>query len=353
MKGNYRIFTMSLSMVFAFSLLSGCSAGNQAENNQTPAAVTEAAGTAPAETSQEASRAEPWKPEGPITLVVHNAAGSGTDTIFRAWAAAAEKQLNVSVVIENIGGGSFIPAMTAIAGAEPDGYTIGGITESPYYAAGFIGDYSVDLFSQLDVLLQGVENFNLLAAGSDAPYNTLEEFIQYAKEHPEENISLGNSGVGGIHDITIRKFMKEAGITNISSVAYNGASDSAAAVAGGHIAGHVAGFSPNRSLIESGHIKLIGTFKEGSDRDERFPDLQSANELGLDAAGLQKWGICVPAGVEDSVKLCLYDAFKNALEDPDFMEIVEAQGMLIHYLDGEALTGIYKEIYDNAAEFSE
>lgn len=216
-----------------------------------------------------------------------------------------------------------------------------------------MGDYSVDLFGQLDVLLQGVENFNLLAVGADAPYDTLEEFIQYAKDHPKENITLGNSGVGGIHDITIKGLAKEAGLSNVSSIAYGGASDSAAAVAGGHIVGHVAGFSPNRSLIESGHIKLIGTFKEGADRDERFAELASANELGYEVTGLQKWGICVPAGTEENVRQTLCDAFQASLEDSDFMESVEVQGMLIHYIDGEALTFIYQEIYDSAAEFAE
>lgn len=365
MKHGCKVMALVLGGILTIGSLAGCSGGaKQAEPAQTQAAATTAATTAAAEKQTEkateapkettaAPAPEAWKPEKPITLVVHNAAGSGTDTVFRAWAAAAEKQLGVSIVIENIGGGAFVPAMSAIADAEPDGYTIGCITESPYYSAGYMGDYGVDLFEQLDVLLQGVENFNLLAVGADAPYNSLEEFIQYAKDHPDENISLGNSGVGGIHDITIKKLAKEAGLTNISSVAYGGASDSAAAVAGGHIPGHVAGFSPNRSLIESGHIKLIGTFKGGKERDERYPDLQSANELGYDVAGLQKWGICVPAKVEDNVKQTIHDAFKEALDDPEFVESIKVQGMLINYLNGDTLTDIYHTIYDSAAEFSE
>lgn len=361
MRRNQKVMAMILGVAFSMGILAGCQGGGGTQNSQ-PQPTTTAAASEATEAQKEpvkeaaskaAEPAEGWKPSGPITLVVHNAAGSGTDTIFRAWAAAAEKQLGVSIVIENIGGGAFIPAMSAIAEAEPDGYTIGGITESPYYAAGYMGDYSVDLFNQLDVLLQGVENFNLLAVGADAPYDTLEEFIQYAKDHPDENITLGNSGVGGIHDITIKSLIKETGLSNISSIAYGGASDSAAAVAGGHIVGHVAGFSPNRSLIESGHIKLLGTFKEGADRDERFPDLQSANELGYSVTGLQKWGICVPAGTPENVRQTLLDAFQASLEDEDFMENVELQGMLIHYIDGDTLTDIYHEIYDSAAEFSE
>ena len=370
MRRNHRMMAGILGAALVVGMLAGCGGGGGGGNSQLPSSGETKAGEASAEAASDemastektpdetketeaASRTEAWKPSGPITLIVHNAAGSGTDTIFRAWAAAAEKKLGVSVVIENIGGGAFIPAMSAIADANPDGYTIGGITESPYYAAGYMGDYSVDLFGQLDVLCQGVENFNLLAVGADASYDTLEEFIQYAKDHPEENITLGNSGVGGIHDITIKSLMKETGLLNISSIAYGGASDSAAAVAGGHITGHVAGFSPNRSLIESGHIKLIGTFKAGADRDERFPDLQSANELGYEVTGLQKWGICLPAGAPDDVRQTLSDAFKASLEDPDFMDNVKVQGMLINYIDGDTLTEIYHEIYDSAAEFSE
>lgn len=296
---------------------------------------------------------EKWVPSEALTLVVHNDAGSGTDTIYRAWAAAAEKELGVSVVISNIGGGAFIPAMTEIAEAAPDGYTIGCITESPYYSSGYMGEYSVDLFNDIDVLFQGVKNFNMLAVPADAPYDTLEGFIQYCKDHPDENITLGNSGTGGIHDITIKALAKAAGLSNITSVAYGGAADSAAAVAGGHITGHVAGYSPNRSLIESGHIKVIGTFKDGADRDERFPDWESAVEIGYDVTGLQIWGICLPAGTPDNIRTAIKEAFTSALEDEEFKTVVENQGMLIDYVEGDEYLKELQNVYDTAAQFSE
>ena len=292
-----------------------------------------------------------WTPTEPITLVVHNAAGSGTDTVYRALAKAAEKTLGVTVVIQNVGGGAFVPAMSMIADAEPDGYTIGCITESPFLSAAFMGEYEVDLFNDLETLMQAVEAFNMLVVPADAPYDTLEEFLQYVADHPDRQFMLGTAGTGGIHDITIQKLIRATGLTNIESVAYDGSSSSATAVAGGHIDGHVSGFSPNRSLIDSGHLKVIGTFKEGADRDPRYPDLQSAEELGYEGVtGLQKWGICVPAGTPDNVKEKLTEAFTAALDDEEFKEVVDVQGMTIQFEDGATLTEAYQEMYDSMVE---
>src|SRR6187455_2402407 len=67
-------------------------------------------------------------PERPITLIVPWAAGGGTDAVARQIANMLERDLKQPVNVVNRIGGSGVVGHTAIAGAAPDGYTIGMIT---------------------------------------------------------------------------------------------------------------------------------------------------------------------------------------------------------------------------------
>ena len=72
--------------------------------------------------------AQEWKPNRPITMIVPWGAGGGTDATARIIASLMEKDLGQPVNVVNRTGGSGVVGHSAIAGAAPDGYTIGVIT---------------------------------------------------------------------------------------------------------------------------------------------------------------------------------------------------------------------------------
>src|SRR3954470_12524468 len=63
-------------------------------------------------------------PARPVTIVVPNAAGGGTDTVARLIGDQLAKQLGQSFVVENRTGGGMLVGTTAVAKAAPDGYTL-------------------------------------------------------------------------------------------------------------------------------------------------------------------------------------------------------------------------------------
>ena len=67
-------------------------------------------------------------PDKPITAINPWGAGGGTDNCLRAFCAALEKQLGVTITVDNRTGASGVTGHEAIADADPDGYTIGMIT---------------------------------------------------------------------------------------------------------------------------------------------------------------------------------------------------------------------------------
>ena len=67
-------------------------------------------------------------PDRPVTMIVPWGAGGGTDAVARMVANLLEKDLGQPVNVVNRTGGSGVVGHSAIAGAAPDGYTIGMIT---------------------------------------------------------------------------------------------------------------------------------------------------------------------------------------------------------------------------------
>ena len=63
-------------------------------------------------------------PNRPIRLVVPFAPGGSSTLVARSVAAEMEKGLGQSIVIENKGGGGGNLAMSEVARADPDGYTL-------------------------------------------------------------------------------------------------------------------------------------------------------------------------------------------------------------------------------------
>ena len=72
-----------------------------------------------------AGHAQAAYPERPLTLIVPWGAGGGTDATARIVASLLEKELGQPINVVNRTGGSGVVGHSAIAEAEPDGYTLG------------------------------------------------------------------------------------------------------------------------------------------------------------------------------------------------------------------------------------
>ncbi|MEG1989352.1 MAG: tripartite tricarboxylate transporter substrate-binding protein, partial [Oscillibacter sp.] len=79
----------------------------------------------PAKTDAPPAEGGAWTPEENVTIIVAYKAGSGTDNTARVLAAYAEKYVGKPVIIENLEGGSGAIGWTALAQADPNGYTLG------------------------------------------------------------------------------------------------------------------------------------------------------------------------------------------------------------------------------------
>lgn len=172
-------------------------------------------------------------PEREITIVVGFSAGGLADQGARIWADAASKFLGKPIVVLNRVGGSGVIAATHVANSPPDGYTLGFFTPAPYVILPHFSPvpYSVpDSF--VPIITQYVSPI-LLAATADAPYNTVEEFIRYAKERPGQ-LNYSVSAAAGIERFGVERFQRAANIS-LTLVPYKGSGESVNALLGKHV----------------------------------------------------------------------------------------------------------------------
>lgn len=285
-------------------------------------------------------------PEGPIELIVPHAAGGGTDATARALASAAEEHLGVSIGVVNREGGGGAVGMTAGANANPDGYTVTmatvELTTLPHLGLAEISYEDVKPVAQI--------NFDPAAVTVpvDAPYDTLQEFIDYAKEHPGE-IQMGNSGPGSIWHLAAAAIETATGV-EFTHVPFDGAAPAVTDLLGGHI--DAVPVSPAEVLaqVEAGELKTLAIMAE--ERTDVMPDVPTFEEEGItDAVYVGPWrGLTVPKDTPDEVVKVLQDAFMKAAEEDEFVEYMENNGLGIVIEDAEGFGQVMKESHESFGE---
>ncbi|MEP6559381.1 MAG: tripartite tricarboxylate transporter substrate-binding protein, partial [Burkholderiales bacterium] len=82
------------------------------------------------------------------------------------------------------------------------------------------------------------------------------------------------------------------------------------------------GFAP---LVESGKLRVLNTW--GEKRLEKFPEVPTLKELGVDVVQNSPFGIGAPRDTPPEIVKKLHDGFKAAMEQPSYVEILKRYDM--------------------------
>jgi tripartite-type tricarboxylate transporter receptor subunit TctC len=250
-------------------------------------------------------------PRHPVTMIVPFAAGGTSDVITRAVADQMSVSLGQPVVIENVAGAGGSTALSRLARAEPDGYTIG-IGNAGTNAASYTIypklPFTPDSFMAIAMV---AKTFGIVALRKDFPAKDLHEFIAYAKNNPGK-INLGHAGVGSSNYLICKSFVQAAGV-DVTLVGYRGAAPALTDAIGGQIDGVCdAAASVSQPISE----KLVRGLVVGSTvRLATVPDLPTSAEAGLPEFEAQGWnGLFAPKGTPPEMIAKLNAAARTAVE---------------------------------------
>lgn len=161
-------------------------------------------------------------PTKSVRVVVAFTAGGTTDTLARAVTQVMSQKLGQSFVIDNKPGGGGNIGTEFVVRARPDGYTlivnsVGPMAVNQSLYKGLRYDPLADLVP----VVQIADVPNVLVVNPDLPVKTFEEFIAYAKAHPNQ-LSYGSTGVGTSSHLSSFMLSKRIG-AQTTHIPYKGA----------------------------------------------------------------------------------------------------------------------------------
>jgi tripartite-type tricarboxylate transporter receptor subunit TctC len=265
-------------------------------------------------------------PDRPVSIIVPWAAGGGTDTVVRTFAAGFEQELGVSVNVINRPGGGGVAGHTDIVNAEPDGYTLGAASpEITFYETLGLADISLDdleLFSRLAVIPAGV------TVAADSEFESLEQLVAAIEEAPEGTYSSSGTGVGGSWHIAAGGMLREAGIDpkKLLWVPSQGGAPALQDLVAGGITMFTGSPIEAQGLIDAGQVRVLAVMLD--ERSPAFPDVPTVREaLDVDWTYANWFALVGPQGIPEDVRDQILDAAERAQARPDVREALRARGI--------------------------
>lgn len=283
-------------------------------------------------------------PNQDIEMICPWSEGGGTDQTGRQLASGAEELLDVSVFVSNQTGGTGSVGFNATANATPDGHTVGILTVELVT----IEHLGVAEVNHEDVMPIMQYNFDpaALTVPEDAPYDTVGEFVDYAEDNPGE-ISVSNSGPGGIWHLSAAGFAQEAGI-ELDHVGYDGAAPATEAVLNGEVQATTSSGAEVAPQVLDGPLKTLATF--GEERLDIMPEVPTLMEEGIDFT-MGAWrGLGVPNDTPEDRIDTLYETFYDVYESDGFREFMDNSGFGLIHRDTEEFGDFMQQSYEDFGE---
>ena len=280
-------------------------------------------------------------PSRPVTFLVPWPPGGSTDISMRAIAAIAEKHLGGRIVIENKPGVSGTMGAQALAqGARPDGYTIAQMPITVFRLPHMMKT-AFDPMNDFTWIIHLTGYTFGVVVRSDSPWKTWGDLVAHAKANPGK-VTYATPGNGTSLHITMEDIAQREGIQWVQ-VPFKGYAEGAAALLGGHVDVHSDSTGWGEQ-VNSGRLRLLNTW--GAQRTRRWPAVPTLKDLGYPIVSNSPYGLAGPKGMDPAVVKALHDAFKKALEDPEYQKILEKFDQDAFYLNTADYTALAKKTYE-------
>ncbi|MGR3365970.1 MAG: tripartite tricarboxylate transporter substrate binding protein [Sagittula sp.] len=288
-------------------------------------------------------------PERPIQLIVPWGAGGGTDAVGRLLGAEIQKELGVPVNVVNRTGGSGVVGHSAIANAEPDGYTIGIMT------------IEIDMMHWQGLTELTYEDFDILAivnadpggvmVSADSGFDSVEALLESIKSEPAGTYKASGTGQGGIWHVGLAGWLLSEGLApdHVTFVPSQGAAPGLTDMVAGGVDIVPSSLAEGRSMIDANRVVALATMS--AERQNAFPDVPTlAESTGSDWTVAVWRSVAAPDGLPDDVKTKLMDAIETAYNSEEYQTFMKDRGFGLRWARGDEATQI---VADDDAAFGE
>ncbi len=277
-----------------------------------------AAGTLPL-----TAAANDWPGDRPVRLVVPASAGGSLDTLARPLAQAMSELSGGTFVVENRGGAAGMIGAHDIVRSDADGhhFLFGAVHHTILPVV-----YDVPYDTATDLLPIGVFATvpNVVLVHKDAPYQTLEELIEYAKTNPGE-LNYGTGGKGGLHHLTTEAFKGITG-TEMEGIHYKGSGPAVTDLLSQQIQVMFETMPSALGQIRGGALNALAV--TSPERSFALPDVPTLQESGIDLAVTTWYGFFAPADLSEDIAQEMHDLMVEALQTEEIQSLWKEYGAI-------------------------
>jgi tripartite-type tricarboxylate transporter receptor subunit TctC len=291
------------------------------------------------------SRADDAFPSRTIQLIVPTPPGGGTDVVSRLLASLAEPILGQKIIVLNKPGAGGSIGMEVLARAKPDGYTIGGVYNTPMTVTpnAFQVSYSPKTF---DGIMQDDLTPVVFCVHKDFPANNAQELVKVLKANPDK-YTYGTDGAGGGVHLSGELIFSALGV-KMRAIPFGGAGETISAFLAGTVDMYGGSVPPVMAHSQNGTAKCL--LLTTVDRSDKVPMASGVGALGIPQAESVLWhGLVAPKGVPADRLHILTAAFQKAAQTDKFREFTESLGGKVLASDGPSFDRVMQKEYDETA----
>ena len=164
--------------------------------------------------------------------------------------------------------------------------------------------------------------YYLMALAKSVPVDTFDEFIRYAKAHPEE-ILYGTVGAGSTQELVGHELEKTAGI-KMTKVPFKGSNEITQEMLAGRIHFQVGPPIAIGPFYESGELKVLAV--TSPQRLESFPQIPTLTERGFALTPFGWLGVCAGAGTPKPIIDLLNRHIVSIVQSDEYRKFMEKAG---------------------------
>jgi len=291
----------------------------------TTAVVAALAGAAPVSAA--------W-PERTVRIIVSNAPGGPTDALARILASELSPALNGTVIVENRPGAASNIAISYVANAEPDGYTLlmttGAITINPALS----DKVTYNTLTSFEPISLLATSPLIIASAPKLGLKSMADLIKLAKEKPD-SLNFSSPGRATAAFIAAEVVKANTGIS-MAHVSHTGAGLAAQALLTGSVEVTSNAIESVMPLVESGKATPLAV--SGERRWHALPDTPTLIELGLSDVPIEFMvGFYAPAKTPPEIVSRLSKLTQEILRRKDIVDRLKTFQMELIVSDPQVL----------------
>ena len=264
-------------------------------------------------------------PNKPVRVVVPQAPGGATDIQARLFTAKLSQNLGQQFIVDNRSGGgsAVVVALTTVARAAPDGYTLLAVVPSFTFSPALHKDYPVDPVKDFAPVSLVTRAPYLLVVNNSLPVKSVKELVALARAQPDQ-LSFGAGNMGsGTHLVTL--WFLSAANMQAAYIPYRSTGMAMLDLAAGRINATLANILSSGPYVKQGRLRVLGV--STSQRSRFMPDLPTIAEQGVPGYNAAAFhGYAVPAGTPPAIVNKLSAEFAKVVKAPDLAERLSEDG---------------------------